>query len=224
VVTKREAYLTGALLLFLLGLYMALIWAPTERILGESSRILYTHVPVAWITYLSFTIALVASILYLVKKAKRFDTIAEVGVALGLIYGALTLIVGSIWANLAWGTYWNWDPRETTTLILWIAYAGYFMLRSSIENPERKASLSAIYNILAFFTIPLSYVSILYWQTLHPQIVTPKEVTLAASMRITLVVNLIASTMLYLYIFFLFYRTRRLEQRLKLRTEYEGGG
>lgn len=223
--TKRfgeKVFLTGTLLLLLASLYMAFIWSPPERILGESARILYIHVPVAWITYLSFTISLVASILYLIKKDERFDVIAEVGVALGLIYGILTLTVGSIWANITWGTYWNWDPRETTTLILWLAYAGYFMLRGSISNPGKKASLSAVYNILAFSTVPLSYVSILLWQTLHPRVVTSEGITIAPAMRVTLVISLISFTMFYLYLFFLSYKARRLEQGLKHKVRYEG--
>ncbi len=213
---SRWAFLGGTFFLLLVSMYMAFIWSPPERILGESSRILYIHVPVAWITYLSFTVSLGASILYLIKRDGRFDVMAEVGVALGLIYGALTLTVGSIWANIAWGTYWNWDPRETTTLILWLAYAGYFMLRSSIGNPDRKASLSAVYNILAFSTIPLSYMSIILWQTLHPQIVSHEGISLAPPMKLTLMVSLAAFTMLYIYLFFLSYRARRLERSLKV--------
>ena len=207
-----------ALTLSIVGLYAMLVWAPVEVTLGESYRVFYLHVPAAWVAYLALGMSLVSSILYLKTKNSKFDTFAEVTAILGVLYATLTIILGSIWANVAWGTYWNWDPRETTTLILWISYAGYLGLRASIENVEKRAVLSAIYNIFAFSTVPLSYISVIYWQTLHPQIVTGEGISTTSDMITTLLLNLVASSVMFLFFLNLLYRIRRAERVL---DEYE---
>lgn len=210
--------LAAALTLYFAGLYMALIWAPVELTLGESYRVFYFHVPAAWVAYLAFGLSLVSSIIYLKTGKTSFDLFAEVTAILGVLYASLTLILGSIWANVAWGTYWNWDPRETTTLILWIAYAAYLALRTSIENVEKRAVIPAIYNIFAFSTVPLSYISVVYWQTLHPRIITGEGITVTSEMITTLLVNLAAASILFLFFLNLLYRLRRSERLL---DEYE---
>ena len=207
-----------ALTLSIVGLYAMLVWAPVEVTLGESYRVFYLHVPAAWVAYLALGMSLVSSILYLKTKNSKFDTFAEVTAILGVLYATLTIILGSIWANVAWGTYWNWDPRETTTLILWIAYAGYLGLRASIKNVEKRAVLPAIYNIFAFSTVPLSYISVIYWQTLHPQIVTGEGISTTSDMITTLLLNLVASSVMFLFFLNLLYRIRRAERVL---DEYE---
>ena len=207
-----------ALTLSIVGLYAMLVWAPVEVTLGESYRVFYLHVPAAWVAYLALGMSLVSSILYLKTKNSKFDTFAEVTAILGVLYATLTIILGSIWANVAWGTYWNWDPRETTTLILWISYAGYLGLRASIGNVEKRAVLPAIYNIFAFSTVPLSYISVIYWQTLHPQIVTGEGISTTSDMITTLLLNLVASSVMFLFFLNLLYRIRRAERVL---DEYE---
>ena len=207
-----------ALTLSIVGLYAMLVWAPVEVTLGESYRVFYLHVPAAWVAYLALGMSLVSSIIYLKTKSSKFDTFAEVTAILGVLYATLTIILGSIWANVAWGTYWNWDPRETTTLILWISYAGYLGLRASIENVEKRAVLPAIYNIFAFSTVPLSYISVIYWQTLHPQIVTGEGISTTSDMITTLLLNLVASSVMFLFFLNLLYRIRRAERVL---DEYE---
>ena len=207
-----------ALTLSIVGLYAMLVWAPVEVTLGESYRVFYLHVPAAWVAYLALGMSLVSSILYLKTKSSKFDTFAEVTAILGVLYATLTLILGSIWSNAEWGAYWNWDPRETTTLILWISYAGYLGLRASIENVEKRAVLPAIYNIFAFSTVPLSYISVIYWQTLHPQIVTGEGISTTSDMITTLLLNLVASSVMFLFFLNLLYRIRRAERVL---DEYE---
>ncbi len=207
-----------AVALNIVGLYAALIWAPVELTLGESYRVFYLHVPAAWVAYLSLGMSLVASVAYLKTRRYKLDVFAEVTAILGVLYASLTLILGSIWANVAWGTYWNWDPRQTTTLILWIAYAGYLALRASIENVEKRAVLPAIYNIFAFSTVPLSYISVVYWQTLHPQIVTGEGITVSSDMITTLLLNLVATSFMFLFFLILLYGIRKSERVL---DEYE---
>lgn len=207
-----------SIILAIVGAYTALIWAPVELTLGESYRVFYLHVPAAWVAYLALGMSLVSSIIYLKTKSSKFDTIAEVTAILGVLFATLTLILGSIWANVAWGTYWNWDPRETMTLMLWISYAGYLALRASIENVERRAVIPAIYNIFAFSTVPLSYISVRYWQTLHPVIATGEGISVSSDMMTTLFINLAASTVIFIFLLNLLYSIRRSE---KLIDEYE---
>ncbi len=207
-----------AVALNIVGLYAALIWAPVELTLGESYRVFYLHVPAAWVAYLSLGMSLVASVAYLKTRRYKLDVFAEVTAILGVLYASLTLVLGSIWTNVAWGTYWNWDPRQTTTLILWISYAGYLALRASIENVEKRAVLPAIYNIFAFSTVPLSYISVVYWQTLHPLIVTGEGITVTSDMITTLLLNLVASSFMFLFFLNMLYGIRKSERVL---DEYE---
>jgi heme exporter protein C len=195
-------------------MYTIYVASPTEIYLGELYRIFYVHVPVSWICYLTFGASLISSILFLAKRDLRFDMIAELTALLGLVYGALAIITGSIWANAAWGIYWNWDPRETTTLILWIAYLGYVSLRMSIGNPEKRATIVAIYNILAFSTIPLSYMSVRLWISLHPLIATTTQLSITREMVETLILSTAAGTLIYAYLFRMFYRVREYEERI----------
>jgi heme exporter protein C len=206
--------LVAALALYIVGLYAALIWAPVELTLGESYRVFYLHVPAAWVAYLALGLSLIGSIAYLRTKKSSFDLLAEVTAMLGVLFASLTLVLGSIWANVAWGTYWNWDPRETTTLVLWIAYAGYLALRASIENIGKRAVIPAVYNVLAFATVPLSYISVVYWQTLHPRIVTGEGLTITPEMIITLMINLVAASLLFIFLLSLLYRLRQAERNL----------
>lgn len=190
--------------------------------MGDLYRIFYIHTPTAWICYLTLGISLLASILFLVKRSLVFDRIAEASAILGLIYGVVVLITGSVWANAVWGVYWNWDPRETTTLILWIAYMGYIALRLSIGNVEKRASTGAIYNILAFLTVPLSYASFKLWQSLHPQIITGSGLSITMPMIQTLLLNLVASSLLYIYLLRTMYGVRSLETRINALIHTKG--
>ncbi len=206
--------------------YAALVAGPAP-IQGSSSdvyRIFYIHTPTAWVCYLTLGISLLASILYLVRRSPEYDRLAEITAGLGLLYGLIALVTGSIWANAIWGIYWHWDPRETTTLILWMAYAGYIALRLSIGDPEKRASIGSVYNILAFSTIPLSYLSITLWRSLHPQIIVPGS-GISATLPVieTLFLNLIASSLVYIYLLKTIYATQSLQSRLEGLIYRKGG-
>jgi len=176
---RDSVYLLITVAVNIIASYAALVASPSEVHMGDLYRIFYIHMPVAMICYLTLGISVLTSIAYLVKRNVIYDRLAEVSAILGLIYGAVVLVTGSIWANAVWGVYWNWDPRETATLILWIAYMGYISLRLSIENIEKRASIGAVYNILAFATVPLSYLSFILWQSLHPRIITGSQISFA---------------------------------------------
>ncbi len=199
---KKEDYLSLSLIFCLetIALYFALVASPPEQTLGETIRIFYIHTPTAWVTYLAFGSSLIATILFFVKKDLKFDRLAEVSATVGIFFGAAAILTGAVWAHATWGSYWNWDPRETTTLICELAYLGYVMLRLSVPDVDKRAFSSGAYNILAFSTVPLSYLSVSLMVSLHPIVVTPTGFGLSAAILETLVLSLVAATAIYLYL------------------------
>ena len=186
-------------LIFLLGAvttYFALFLTPPEATLGEYVKILYFHLPGAIMCYAAVGISLVGGLLFLRLKDVKWDALSSSAAVLGVVYGAFTLITGSVWAKVTWGVYWNWDPRETTTLILWLAYIGYLFLRMSIDNPERRASVSAVYNVLIFLTVPLSYLSFILWPSLHPRLTEGGGLGLTGVMVQALVMNILVGALI----------------------------
>lgn len=142
---------------------------PPQKDLGDVSRIFFFHVPVAWVAVLAFFISMANSVLFLKKDEIIYDLQAVTAARLGFLFCILALITGMIFARNTWGSFWNWDPRETSLFILILIYGAYFALRSAVETKERKASLSAVYSILAFLTVPfLVFVIPRVYQSLHP--------------------------------------------------------
>jgi len=219
-----EVYLAIIIAVNIVASYAAYVAGPSpvEGPGGDVYRIFYIHTPSAWVCYLTLGISLLASILFLAKRKIVYDTLAEVSAILGLIYGVVALVTGSIWANAVWGVYWNWDPRETTTLVLWMAYMGYISLRLSIENAEKRALTGAVYNILAFATVPLSYLSIRL-ASLHPQIITESRIFATLPVMETLFLNLVAGSLVYMYLLKMAYGIRSLQTRVDT-LAYEKGG
>lgn len=220
---REYVYLSITVIVNIIACYVAFVAGPSPVEELDVFRIFYTHTPAAWVCYLTLGISLLASILFLVKRKLIYDKLAEVSAILGLVYGVVALITGSIWANVVWGVYWNWDPRETTTLILWMAYMGYISLRLSIGNVEKRALTSAVYNILSFSTVPLSYLSIRLWQSLHPQIILPGSgISATPPVMETLFLNLIAGTLVYIYLLRMMYNVWSFQTRVDALT-YEKG-
>lgn len=142
---------------------------PAEGFVGESSRIVFFHVPTAWVSVLAFLISCVTSVMYLRRQNPIDDVRASVSAGLGLLFCFLATVTGAVFARIMWNAYWNWDPRQTSITILLLIYAAYFALRGAIADPERRATLSAVYAILAFVTVPflVFVVPRIYW-SLHP--------------------------------------------------------
>jgi heme exporter protein C len=151
----------------------AFLWPePAKGFIGESSRIVFFHVPCAWTSSLAFVIAAVYSLLYLVKRNPWYDDLATSAVKIGLLFGVLTLITGSLFANIMWGTWWNWDPRESSYLLLVFLYAAYLFLRAAIDDPERRARIAAAYALFGAVIMPfLVFVAPRVTASLHPQTV-----------------------------------------------------
>jgi len=151
----------------------AFLWpAPGQGFIGESSRIVFFHVPCAWTSALAFLVAAGYSVAYLARRNPRHDDVAAGAVRLGLLFAVLALVTGALFAKIMWGAYWNWDPRESSFLLLIFLYAAYLFLRAAVEDPERRARMSAAYALFAAVLMPfLFFVAPRVTSSLHPQTV-----------------------------------------------------
>jgi heme exporter protein C len=157
-----------AFVLLSYGLHQALVDAPTEQTMGNVQRIFYYHVPSAWTAFLLFFANFVASAIYLWKRSKRADAFALASAEVGVVFCTVVLVTGPLWAKPVWGIWWTWDARLTTTLILWLIYVSYLILRrysSGGQTPVLAAALA----VFGFIDVPIVYLSIRYFRTQHPQ-------------------------------------------------------
>ncbi|MCA9898773.1 MAG: cytochrome c biogenesis protein CcsA [Ardenticatenaceae bacterium] len=157
-----------AAITLVISLAMNFFYAPTERTMGNVQRIFYFHVGTAWVGAVAFFIALVGGTLYLRQKRDIWDTIALSSVEIGLVFLTIATAAGSVWGKPAWNTWWLWSPRLTLITVAWLTYAAYFMLRGAIEERERRGRFAAIYVIVAFVTIIMTYISIRIFRDIHP--------------------------------------------------------
>ncbi len=219
---KKYVILAAIFIFNLVSLYLTFMYAPPEATLGDAYRVFYLHVPSAWVSYLAFGITLIGSIIYLIKKSSKWDLLAEASAKLGIVFCIVALLSGSIWANMTWGSYWNWDPRETTTLILLITYIAYLSFRMAIDDIDKKARLSSVLGILGFISVPLSYVSVELF-TLHPGGGVPlSKLNLTSPMMTTLMIALIGVSMIYLFLLKRTLDLMKIESKL-IKIRYEGG-
>src|SRR5437588_8196416 len=147
----------------------ALFVAPTEATMGLIQRIFYFHVPFGWSAFVAFAISFVASIAYLRSRTPKWDWLAVSSAEVGVPFVTVMLVTGPIWAHPVWGIWWTWDARLTSTFVLWVLYVCYLLLRTLIDEPERRAVVSAVFGIFAAFDVPLVYFSIWFFRTQHPQ-------------------------------------------------------
>jgi len=189
-----------------------------QQVIGEASRIFYYHIPMAWIAVLAFAMAMVYSVRYLRSKKFIEDIRARSAAALGLLFSILATISGSIFAKISWGSFWNWDPRETSIFILLLIYGAYFALRGAVAVEEKRASLSAVYAVFAFVTVPfLVFVVPRMAPSLHPNdsvIDADLQFTMGASVRIIFFSSLALFTVMYLWIFNLTCRVGALYRKI----------
>ena len=141
---------TALLVLMSAALYMIFIFAPAERVQGDAQRLLYGHVAVAWLAFLAFGFVVVASVMYLWRRDPRWDSLAVSAAEVGVLFTTLTLVTGAIWGRVIWNVWWTWDPRLTTTLVLWFIYTAYLALRMYIDNVDVRRRVAAIFGILGF--------------------------------------------------------------------------
>ncbi len=194
---------------YILGLWMtmvilsAFLYAPPAKGLGETSRIIFFHVPAAWIASIAFFVSAISSIQYLRKQNHLYEDWAFSSAQIGLVFAFLATVTGSIWAKKIWQSYWNWDPRETSVFILLLIYAAYFALRSAIDVKEQKAKLGAVYSIIAFITVPF-FIFIIprIYESLHPDpLINPEgKINMDLRMLQVFLSSLIGFTILFFWL------------------------
>ncbi len=159
------------------GSYLGLAVAPPDRYMGDVQRIMYVHVPTAWLALLVFTLAFVFAILFLTRRTWRWDAWHEAALEIGVLYTALLCVQGALWGKPTWGVYWAWDPRLTTVAVMLLSFTGILSLRHFLDDPLRRATWSAAATILASANVPVVYYSVRWWNSLHQLQSTPKTVS-----------------------------------------------
>lgn len=192
----RNILLGLSFILLVLSLYMIFIYVPTEKEMGIIQRIFYLMVPVGWLALLSFLVVFIGSILYLVKKESKWDILAHSSAEIGIVFTTLALVTGILWAKPVWGVWWTWEARLTATLVLWLLYLAYFMVRSFATEESRGATFAAVIGIVGFVDIPIIVLSTTLWRGMHPGALIFTG-GLAPAMLLTLMVSLAAFTSLY---------------------------
>lgn len=204
------------------SIVMTFLYAPAEQILGDSSRILYYHVPLAWVSVLAYIISGFYSVMFLVSKKDKYidsDVKSHISATLGTFFTILTIITGSLWAKLSWGSYWNWDPRETTIMVLLLIYIAYMSLHAMLENNENRGRICASYLLIASATVPF-FIFIIprLYGTLHPNamfINREANIHLDSKMRVTILFTITSFTLLFIYLFDLINRIKIIEDRIR---------
>ncbi len=193
---KRNILLGLSLVLMVAALYLVFIYVPTEKEMGIVQRIFYLMVPLAWLSLLAFLIVFINSILYLIKRESKWDILARSSAEVGIVFTTLALITGSLWAKPIWGVWWTWEPRLTATLVLWLIYIAYLIVRSFAADEQRGARFAAVVGIIGFVDIPIIALATTLWRGIHPGAVIFQG-GLAPPMLLTLLISIAAFTVLY---------------------------
>ena len=210
------AVITGVMML--VDLYFIFMVAPTDSVLGHVQRVFYFHVPIAIMSFLAFFVVFIGSIGYLIKQTPKWDAIAHASAEVGVVFVTLALLTGIIWARPVWNTWWTWEPRLTTTMILWLIYVAYLMVRSYAPSQSKGAVYGAVVGIVGFVDVPIVYYSVVWWRSIHPSpVVGPfaQADSLDGSMALIL---------LYSFITFIFFFAYMVMERMELQKTGEALG
>lgn len=203
-----------ALIAMLAALYAIFIYAPVEKTMGIVQKIFYIHLPSAFLAFFAFFVTFLASFLYLVTRKLRWDTLALCSAEIGVLFCTIVLITGPIWAKPTWNVWWTWDPRLTTTLILWLVYVAYLMLRNAVRE-HQKSAFSAVFGIVGFVNVPVTFFAIRLWRSIHPAVITSRGIHISTPMKYTLILTFIAFCMLYVSLLM----SRMRLEKLKIEAE-----
>ena len=201
--------------------YLALVFAPTEAVMGQVQRVFYFHIGTAWVGLLGFVIAAVAGVLYLVTKDVRWDRFEVAAVEVSTVFFFITIVLGSIWARPAWNTWWTWDPRLTTAAITELIYIAYFMLRQGIEDPEKRARFGAVYTLLGGISAPITFMVIRLFRTIHPVVIGTQSAkamggfSMTSDMKVAFFFGLFAFTVIFIDLMWHRIRLGNLEDKVE---------
>jgi heme exporter protein C len=202
---QREILLIGMTVLsavmVLIALYLALAGAPDANLSSETGRyaqrIIYFHIATAWVGFLAFFVTFIGGVVYLRTQSRTWDIVALSSAEIGTVFMLGVLVSGSIWAKPAWGVWWVWDERLTISLVQFLIYVGYLMLRASVEDPSRRARFAAVYGIVAFISVPINFIAIRLWRTQHPLMFGGEDGGLGPNMMFAFAFSLITFTVWY---------------------------
>ena len=210
------AAITGVMML--VDLYLIFMVAPTDSVLGHVQRVFYFHVPIAIMSFLAFFVVFIGSLMFLIKRTPKWDAIAHASAEVGVVFVTLALITGIIWARPIWNTWWTWEPRLTTTMILWLIYVAYLMVRSYAPSQSKGAIYAAVVGIIGFIDVPIVYYSVVWWRSIHPSpVVGPFAQADALD-------GTMAWILLYSFITFVFFFAYMVAERMELRKTEEALG
>lgn len=206
------------------ALALVFLWVPPEATMGDIQRIFYFHVASAWNAFVAFAIVFVAGIGYLRTRARRWDRLAYAAAEVGVVFTTIVLITGPLWARPIWNAWWTWDPRLTTTLILWFLYAGYLFVRSAAGSSEKEARLAAAFGVLSFLDVPIVFFSARWWRSIHPTVIELGKINMEGSMVVTMLASIAAFTLLLACLIIQRARLERLRDEVDtLRNQLIGG-
>ena len=197
--------------------YLIFMVAPTDLVLGHIQRIFYIHVPISLLSFIGFFVCAVAGIGYLIRRTDRWDRLAHSAAEVGVVFVTLALVTGVIWARPVWGAWWTWEPRLTTTLILWLIYVAYLMIRHYAPTPQQGRSWAAVVGIIGFVDVPIVYYSVQWWRSIHPvQVIGPESAddALEPIMARILIFSFVAILALFVYLVMERMALRQAEDRL----------
>ncbi|HSR47389.1 MAG TPA: cytochrome c biogenesis protein CcsA [Anaerolineales bacterium] len=214
--------LTGiTVVLFAAALYMVLVYAPTEAVMGAVQRVFYFHVAAGWVGAVAFLVTAVSGGLYLAKGDRKWDRLAVSSVEIGLVFTFANIVSGSVWARPIWNTWWTWDLRLVTATVMELVYLAYMLLRQGIEDPDRRARFGAIYAIVGFISVPLTFLSIRLFRTIHPVVIGSGDPTAQGAFDMTprmfqaFMFSLLTFTFLYISLAWHRFRLEGLHERLE---------
>ena len=210
------AAITGVMML--VNLYLIFMVAPTDSVLGHVQRVFYFHVPIAIMSFLAFFVVFIGSLMYLIKRTPKWDAVAHASAEVGVVFVTLALLTGIIWARPVWNTWWTWEPRLTTTMILWLIYVAYLMVRSYAPSQSKGAIYAAVVGIIGFIDVPIVYYSVVWWRSIHP---SPVVGPFAQSDALD---GIMALILLYSLITFIFFFAYMIVERMELRKTEEALG
>lgn len=195
------------------------IVSPADTVQGELVRIMYVHVPAAWLAYLAFGVTLVGSVGYLVTRRLSWDRVAASSAEIGVYFTGLAIGLGMIWAKPTWGVWWTWDPRLTSTALLLAVFVGYLAIRGFADDPDSRARWSAIVGILGFLQVPIVYLSVVWWRTLHQPPSSPRSVS--SEILWTWMLNFVAFLLMFAYLVAQRVRLAHAESELEALEAYD---
>ncbi len=210
--------------MMLIAIYAVFFYAPTERVMGIVQKIFYFHLPLAFMAFLSYFVAFVCGVLYLIKKDIKWDIIGSASVEIGVVFTTLVLITGSLWARPIWNTWWTWDPRLTSSLILWLIYVAYLILRASVEQAERRATFCAVMAIVGFLDVPIVFLSARLWRTIHPVVIKSRSIDMEPAMITVLAISMSAFLLFWITLIRIRSRVDLMELRIRTLEKIKRGG